>query len=253
MKNKLFTYFLITCIFLTGLNINAQDEAAQIKELIANVEKLTGDIRRLKEEYDAKISSDQNEIKNLKDVIETFKTNVTSSVAVQQKSFEDKYSLAQVPVGTVLSYYSDLSKLPENWKFCNGDTVTDAQSVFFNKKLPNLQGKFLRGTGITINLLGTTGGQDLVEGHQHWFSGRDDNVWFPIESISGYIPTYPAIKSINGEWDESLRNLSVRQGDNLSGHGHKNGHASISGNTLNAGSHDNRPAFVSVYYIIRIK
>jgi len=67
----------------------------------------------------------------------------------------------RVPIGTVLSYYGDHQQLPENYLFCEGDTIAKtgfpelyAHLVLANPnlrvdeercRLPDLRGQFLRG------------------------------------------------------------------------------------------------------------
>jgi hypothetical protein len=77
-----------------------------------------------------------------------------------------------VPVGCVVAYLKTLTSapaLPDEFVECNGQTLSDAQSVFNGVVIPNLNGassgtkRFLRGSGTS----GTTGG---TEGHLHCIS-----------------------------------------------------------------------------------
>lgn len=74
-----------------------------------------------------------------------------------------------VPVGCVIAYLKSLTNtpaLPDEFVECNGQTLSDAQSVYNSVVIPNLNGassqtqRFLRGASTS----GTTGG---TETHIH--------------------------------------------------------------------------------------
>lgn len=87
-----------------------------------------------------------------------------------------------VPIGAILPWHKSLAgtpALPVGWVECNGQTLTDTQSVFNGQVIPNLNGQalFVRG--------GATSGvfqQDQMQSHTHIDAGHthpthDTNHW----------------------------------------------------------------------------
>ncbi|MBI3869351.1 MAG: hypothetical protein HY299_12590 [Verrucomicrobia bacterium] len=162
-------------------------------------------------------------------------------------------ALGLVPVGSVLPFYGVVGSLPANWRLCDGSPVNDPLSPFDGQFLPNLMEMFLRGASPSYPV-NTTGGQDFIASHSHFFSASDSSVSFPLKSGNGYVSAYHPATSA-GAFDNSLRNLSAPDGaaNPYNSHGHINGFSSVSGTTFSSGSHDNRPRFFSINYIIRIR
>jgi len=66
-----------------------------------------------------------------------------------------------VPVGSVASWlksYTNTPSLPEEWVECNGQTLSDVDSVYNGQTIPDLNGdnRFLRGSSTS----GSTGGSE---------------------------------------------------------------------------------------------
>jgi hypothetical protein len=173
------------------------------------------------------------------------------SVPYAMRSFGD------VPIGGIIPFWGYTADLPDNWMVCNQDnqTVTDVDSPMYGVTLPNLSGMFLRGQSSSDYPDQYTGGNDHVNSHSHSFSASDDSVYFPIKSGAGYSSTRKQIKS--GDIRVDLSNVWLGAPVNPSipyeTHGHIDGRAYVSGSTYDAGSHDNRPRFFSLIFIIRIK
>ena len=75
---------------------------------------------------------------------------------------------SKLPVGSIVPFAGELNgiKLYSRWKLCDGEKLTGEEykdSPFYNTKLPNLDGDFLRATLSTDNLL-EPGGSDT---HSH--------------------------------------------------------------------------------------
>lgn len=72
----------------------------------------------------------------------------------------------ETPIGGIIAWIKSFSnvpqKLPHGWAECNGQVLSDAQSIFNGLTLPNLNSdnRFLRGASTS----GTTGGADT---HSH--------------------------------------------------------------------------------------
>jgi hypothetical protein len=132
------------------------------------------------------------------------------------------------PVGSVFSWLKTLTNtpaLPANWVECNGQVLSDADSVYDGVTLPNLNGasaqpqRFLRGAATS----GTTGGEDAhtlsaaeMPTHSHLYSGGTGGA--------------------SGSADGTTGNLNKSTTDAGSGN-----------------AHENRPSFYEVVFIMRIK
>lgn len=160
---------------------------------------------------------------------------------------------ATVPVGGIVPFYGNLASLTASWRVCDGSVVQDPDSRFNGQPIPDLRDTFLRGAS-TFSPLGERGGQDFVNDHSHFFSDsasvfvpRDGgmNGWTGAQSVATrateFSPTYYALTIRKG----------VANADQTS-HGHT-GTANVSGFTVGGGSHDNRPSYFAIHYIIRIK
>ena len=65
----------------------------------------------------------------------------------------------QVPIGTIVDWYrfDSATPLPDGYVICDGSKVTDKQSPYFGKSVPNLTNKFVM--GVQVDKLGETGGR----------------------------------------------------------------------------------------------
>lgn len=91
----------------------------------------------------------------------------------------DNYALP--PVGSIIAYHYDFANskklIPVGWIECNGNLISDADSIFNGLTSPDLNGttdadsKFLRGNSTS----GTTGGTDL-HGHSAATASHTNNV-----------------------------------------------------------------------------
>jgi hypothetical protein len=185
MKQRQFSVLCVILLVIWATDAKAQNQDQRIKELEERIEQLQGDRDRDRGEYNKKLAE----------------------LAEKLNAFESVYALAKVPVGTILPFYGDPSKLTANWKLCDEQEVTDSGSPFFNQYLPDLRERFPRGAKNNEDF-GKAGGNDWVSSHSH--------------KIEGLIGIKEGINKIN--WQ-----------------------------TTEAGGHDMKPEFLSVYFIIRIR
>lgn len=166
----------------------------------------------------------------------------------------------ELPVGAIVAYYGDPAALPGHWRLCDGSVVEDAASPLAGKTLPDLRGRFPRGAGCCEpeDEPGATGGRDQAPAHSHPFSASTNNVWFSSTSVYGWSDEAALADGRPGR-GRAKRHAALTVPRSPTGrgpwpsHGHMAGSASFSGATANSGAHDNRPAFVSLHFIIRIK
>jgi hypothetical protein len=124
------------------------------------------------------------------------------------------------PIGSVVAWlksYTNTPALPSGWVECNGQTLSDAESVYNGQTIPNLNGNnyFLRGDSTS----GSTGGAST---HTH--------------SVSGTSGTPAGTLAVNGAGGTVVA---------ASGHTH-----SIS---ITSGSGSSLPPNYTVVWIMRVK
>lgn len=137
-------------------------------------------------------------------------------------------NLGIVPIGVGLPWFKSLTgtpqTLPSNFVECNGQTISDVNSVYNGQVIPNLNGSnyFLRGNSTS----GGTGGEAAhtltiaeMPAHTHDYTTPGSNVFkLAGASESSGLPSVDTVGSTGG-----------------------------------GGSHENRPPFYNVVWIVRIK
>ena len=158
-----------------------------------------------------------------------------------------------LPIGAVLPFWGDPATLDTSWVLCDGRLISDATSPLNGKRAPNLIETFMRGANGQAQL-GATGGRDSVPAHSHWFSSTG-SVWLPNESGNGNGPFGSFSPTTAAGWDNSKYSLGRQSGsaNPYNTHGHMGGSVGISGNTLAAGDFDNRPRYLAMHFIMRVK
>lgn len=162
-----------------------------------------------------------------------------------------------MPVGTILPYVGDLSKIPHGWFLCDGSNGT-----------PDLRDRFITGAGLSYNLH-DIGGENYhqlnineMPAHNHWsgvadargylgyFRGRSNMVCYGApgpSSTLGYETASGAFevveRGLRSEGDASNNYTEYIIGLNA------NKLMSSLGNNY---PHENRPPYYAVYYIIRM-
>ncbi|TBD34342.1 tail fiber protein [Rhizobium ruizarguesonis] len=159
----------------------------------------------------------------------------------------------EVPIGGIVPFSGDPVNLPAAWRLCDGSLIDDPDSPLKGQTMPDLRGMFVRGVD-SQTALGATGGQDSVPDHAHSFDGKGE-VWLPMKSLNGWASDSVASPALAQAWQPNHFSLTFhddKAGTDQETHGHI-GSAYVSGITLPGGGHDNRPRFLSLNYIIRIK
>jgi hypothetical protein len=127
-----------------------------------------------------------------------------------------------VPVGAVVAFLKSLTNcpaLPDAYVECNGQTLSDGDSVFNGVVIPDLNGcccadnfRFLRGNAAS----GSTCGLDAAPDHQHSLVGAQ-------YTAASYGTDFNALNDLSG----SL--------------------------TYEGGGHDNKPLYYDVVWVLRVK
>lgn len=74
------------------------------------------------------------------------------------------------PIGTVIArttYYAKTPSLPQGWVECNGQTISDSDSMYNNKTVPNLNGSIITGNSRFIRSAYTSGQFGGTGSHYH--------------------------------------------------------------------------------------
>ena len=165
-------------------------------------------------------------------------TDLNKASAGVEDAIADKVPTlpAMSPVGAVVAWLKSLTNtpaLPANWVECNGQTLSDAASVYNGVVIPNLNGsgsttkRFLRGHTAS----GAVGGEDT-----HTLSEAE------LPAHSHVVPTC----SSGNFGNQSGRPI---QGDSAL----TNGNNPATQNTGSGSAHNNLPSYYEVVWVMRIK
>lgn len=134
-----------------------------------------------------------------------------------------------VPVGTIVAFVGALNTLPPEWQPCDGRVIRDPASPFNNRNLPDLMNdRFIMGVN-AAKAVGQSGGDNSIPrvgNHSHG-GGTDHGThvnWNPGSEFR-----------IGGEVFDHVHGIRT---DDQGAHDHGG---------------DNRPAYIGVYFIVRIK
>lgn len=161
------------------------------------------------------------------------------------------------PIGSIIAFYS--GNIPENWLLCDGQSINEnlypeLYNILKNKTVPDLRNRFLIGAGNNYPL-GSTGGQESVAlqisqipAHTHHITGIQSNNepfkdvdlgWMRREDMHGVYGTDRTVYYYkNDKFDTKFFNTKTSTPIQSTGEGL---------------SHENRPPYHAVYYIIKAK
>ena len=159
-----------------------------------------------------------------------------------------------MPVGAVIPYIGEMEALPPNWVLCDGRVVDDPESPYHGRRVPNLHDRFVRGT-IEVSDRGDTGGTNVAPLHGHAYqTDAPVRLWYPRNRASAWWTNGRGIVLSNrghGSQPQTHWHYVMNRVEN--GSFTRLGTADVEGATADAGDHDNRPRFVTMYYIMRVK
>jgi len=184
------------------------------------------------------------------------------------------------PVGAVIAYWgtnNDLTKLElDGWELCDGTPVKTSGSPLLGKVKPALVDRFVMGVGANQNPLTQpiTGGTNTIPETKQVNTG---NVTLTKEQMPKHSHPHWHNVVVSGEGGErALHDHHVESMTSDGGNGNHRYYLAASGSTPNAGrtttadvsagegqahahslpvlpQQDNRPAFVGLCYIVRVK
>lgn len=190
-------------------------------------------------------------------------------------------SLQPSPVGSIVMWPGN--NIPTNWKKCDGSTlsISEYQELFDwightydgwssgnQFKIPNMQGCFVAGLGANnYNKLGATGGANSVAlsesqmpKHNHNTGTTNDGNKYPILTTSSdgkhthNIPTGSSTTGVAGGAQKGKNEYAPFPSSEEPSHSHtvriNPAGGDSNGNTV---AHENRPPFIVMNYIIKVK
>ena len=153
------------------------------------------------------------------------------------------------PIGTIVAFFGRDDEIPAGWALCDGRSnpqgsliKVDANAQEGGIQLPDLRGKFIRGTETELNEDHlSTGGQDrTVLGHSHLWSKFENKKWYSYTSNANKVRVDDWENGI-GNRDEGNFPLLTKGARNMELF-----------TTQSRQAFDNRPEYTELQYIIRI-
>ena len=188
----------------------------------------------------------------------------------RQQVFSTPFALrssGETPVGGIIMFSGRASELPENWRVCRGQVVTDPSSPLNGKRLPDLRGLFVRGAE-HINKLGRTGGRDMRDTHRHSFHGSLNIGRNSVDRVitngifcndknqdgvcTGDLAGEAKLIGLNFATNTRYRAVVLDSKNRGDSHSHVGSAHGFTQSDLGTDL-DNRPRHVNLHYIIRIK
>ena len=149
---------------------------------------------------------------------------------VRETAVADLTSGQRVPVGCILAWWKSNAKtpsIPSGFVECNGQVLSDAESVYDGETIPNLNAgnRFLRGNTTS----GGTGGESTHTLTTNEMPNHTHNFYWTIsqqvQSGSNYQQLQSGYSTVAG----------------------------VTGDTGGGAAHENKPPYFNVVWIIRIK
>lgn len=179
-----------------------------------------------------------------------------------------------IPVGSVISWWRPDANMPlpsDGWVIADGSVVTDSSSPLYGTTLPDLRDKFVM--GVSAAAIGQTGGTNTLNlSHQHQVDGHTHTIpnhahsdgglyaYVALEDDRAYvIRSGPGFSSTNANYT-STSHTNTHITDSSADIGGITGYWSgTSGSSLPMTSSilssttENRPAYVGLVYLVKIK
>jgi Skp family chaperone for outer membrane proteins len=298
MKNTAFSI----AFFLFTISINAQISIAEFRKLEEKVNglvtenqnlrtevaNLKSSLSQLKQTNSSQNSSIDNNKRTLEERVKQVETSVSQKIYSLEQSVASSIEDAEeetekalqklnnvLPVGSIVAYHLDISKIPGNWALCDGRTITDPNSIYNGYKTPNLSGYFIRGK-TSSESVGQTGGRNDIPSHTHSipshkhevgdhthpFTTNENRGGFYSKQIS-YVDLKYAIPNGDAFYGYKQKIVYFENETDYDGnHSHSGttGNASSgytqtggSGTTGTGGGSSNIPEYKAFNYIIKIK
>lgn len=149
-----------------------------------------------------------------------------------------------MPIGAIIAWHKSFANTPAlniGWVECNGQTLSDADSVYDGQVIPDLNGdeRFIRGSA--------TSGTQQAEGFKSHTHTQNSHLHFHLSPVTNNSssPNNP------GEFLNSTT-FYTNSGAGFTGHSGKNTNVATATNQ-NTGGAETRPINISMVWIIKVK
>ena len=156
---------------------------------------------------------------------------------------------ANLPIGTIVAFFGLDAAIPEGWLVCDGQNIPensplsiDANAKEGGKQLPDLRGKFVRGTEASLNGIQLlTGGEDSITfNHSHVWGEFHARKWYSYNTAGNRFRVDDWENGIDNEGEGNYP-LIIR--------GARDTKLYTKASTP---TRENRPAYIELRYIIRV-
>ena len=165
---------------------------------------------------------------------------------LKQNGMDVNLSGNPVPLGSIIMWSGDINKIPEGYVLCDGNNGIEINKI----KIPDLSGSFLVAydkNDDDYNVVGKKGGEkkvtlkeDEMPEHHHKNIIKNNGDYYDNEELN-------IITDVNGEDLEKIKvkkNIISKTNDEIS--------KLKTGKIGNNKSHENRPPYYTIAYIIRV-
>ena len=156
-----------------------------------------------------------------------------------------------IPAGGIIMWSGSVGSIPSGWVLCNGSNST-----------PDLRNRFVVGAGSTY-AVNATGGADSVSlstanlpAHSHSFSGSGTTSTIGNHTHGNV--ANPLMNDNGRDGDAGSNSTGLNEADRLGGttgaagsHNHTFSVSGTTGNTGSGSSHENRPPYYALAYIMK--
>jgi hypothetical protein len=185
---------------------------------------------------------------------------------------EDSSDVTQLPIGAVIAWWGSSERLPTDWEICDGEAAKTTGALLDSKK-PDLRNKFIQGATAKNGSTDKTdsGGSNMIDlSHDHGMNHEHEagSLYACIsqQRVSGASFNIPHIASESGfvPLNDMTGGQTPSAGIDGDWNGHEDGNPKgtrISGSTKASAKRtdsalaevDNRPEYLALYFIIRVK
>lgn len=220
------------------------------------------------------VKEGDDHIRLIKKVLKDTFPNITGAVTKTQEQLD--YAPREMPIGGIIMWSGVLGSLPTNFKLCDGQTYTrtDGGGTITT---PDLRNRFIVGAGSTYSI-GDTGGADSVTltaaqmpahthslnvsgsigaagGHSHgvYDPGHSHGYSIKVSDRTGAGDGFIVGPNTAGSWGFGTSGSGT--GIGIYGVGDHTHSLSLSGSANSTGggsSHENRPPYYALAFIMRI-
>jgi hypothetical protein len=159
-----------------------------------------------------------------------------------------------VPLGTVISWWrpdTSVAIPSDEWAIADGSVVSDPESPLYGQRLPNLTDRFIM--GVTPDSIGQMGGSNTLDlSHSHQVNSHTHSIPSHSHSLDHDHHTSD-VYCIGGGSTSVHRDITGVTVSNTGSWSGTSGASQPSTNSQLSNTTDNRPQYVGLLFLVRIK